>query len=725
MINSSLNYFIGSLLTAITTSSLAVFVFSRDPKSKLYRSFFFYTFSIAAWSFPFAFMANAPTKQIAIILGHVFNFGVSFICVCFVHFVLIVMDAEEEKIQRIVRPHYIIAIIFTLLIPTKLMVTDVVPKFGLNYFINPGIAYYPYVLWWMGCIIYGLSMLFIGYRNSRGARRNQLKYLFFGSFIGYVGGPANFLLVFDIKYPFYPFGAYGVPIYTVITAYAIVRYHLLDINIALTRAGIFAFVYLFVLGIPLWLGAKTGLWAYSTVIMAALATSGPFIYLFLQRRAEEIIRKEQLEYQRKLREASSTMMLSKDLDSLLKVIVLNAVDIVRVKWAGIYLKDDKQPKYLLKHSHSLAAGIDLPREFADDADFVTHLYKSRLPLIGEEVHSQGLKFGLSVPCFIDSNMIGFLLLGDKPSDKMYDQSDVNEFALLSNQAALAIENCQFYSQERQRQQFLRVSSLDKQMACLAHEIDNPNSALLSSLGSMELALDDLTDAIPQDKMDYIKKKLERARFNSKRISKMITSVREFSRVSSGELKPIKLEWIMEGFLNITEPQFKYNGVNFTQEVTNEAVWLRANKVEIEQVLVNLATNSVQAINEIWQRGRNTPESKKEIIFRAYKIDSGMLRIYFSDTGSGMEKDMLEQCFLDFVTTKGSAEGTGLGLSISRKIIHKHGGKIWAESEGENKGAAFHIELPVANDLSEEEKRRAEFEHGNQGKKDMFIQDFPN
>ncbi|MCM8797296.1 MAG: ATP-binding protein [Candidatus Omnitrophica bacterium] len=141
-------------------------------------------------------------------------------------------------------------------------------------------------------------------------------------------------------------------------------------------------------------------------------------------------------------------------------------------------------------------------------------------------------------------------------------------------------------------------------------------------------------------------------------------------------------------------------------------------------MVNLSINSIQAINEIWLRGENTPESKKEVSFKAYKIDSSILRIDFSDTGSGITKEMLEQLFLDFVTTKGSAEGTGLGLSISRRNIQKHNGKIWAESEGKNKGATFHIELPIANDLTEEEKQRAEAERGGQGKKDMFIQDFP-
>ena len=156
-----------------------------------------------------------------------------------------------------------------------------------------------------------------------------------------------------------------------------------------------------------------------------------------------------------------------------------------------------------------------------------------------------------------------------------------------------------------------------------------------------------------------------------------------------------------------QPQFKHANIDYLQDIPKEIIWLRANKVELEQVLVNLATNSVQAIDEVWAVGANTPETKRQITLKAYKIDGNILRIDFSDTGSGIKREILEDIFLDFVTTKASSVGTGLGLSISRKIIQRHKGKMWAESEGENKGAAFHIELPIPADITEEEIKKAE------------------
>ena len=149
MTASALSYFSSALLTAVTTLTLAIFVLSRNPKSKLYRIFFLYTISISAWSFPYAFMANAPTEELALLLGHSFNFGVSFICVLFVHFVLILLEVDEAKRRKAIVPLYLTATVFTILVPTRLMVSGVRPKFGLNYFIDPGPAYYLYVLGWL------------------------------------------------------------------------------------------------------------------------------------------------------------------------------------------------------------------------------------------------------------------------------------------------------------------------------------------------------------------------------------------------------------------------------------------------------------------------------------------------------------------------------------------------------------------------------------------------
>lgn len=725
-------YVVALTFTSISIFILGSFILLQSRwRQKLYSTFAFYCFATAFWTFCHARLIISSDPAKAIIWARVLHIGVIFIAVFFLHFVFVFVGIRKKG--WILRLAYINGIIFLLLdFFTNLFVANAIPKLSFRYFVEPGPLYLVFISLWLCEVVIGLYYLYLAYSRSTGVKRNQLTYLFFGTLLGYLGGAPNFLPVFYIEiFPLNPFGTYAIPIYVLAATIAIVKYRLMDIKVALTRAGIFATVYFLVLGIPFWIGFRflgRGTWILPVSIMAVFATLGPFIYQYLRMRAEDVILKDQRRYQKALKELSARMTHIRDIDELLKVIVLAAVDTVKVNFAASYLEDKKRNGYQLKYHYPLSWQERFPGFLPAESAFIKNLFEEKRTLFSEEIKSWNninSDSGLVIPCFAEDALLGFLIIGAKPKNQIYTSDDILIFETLSYSTALAIENCQFYSQERQHQQYMRAVSLDRQMAGLAHELDNPNYALLGSLGSIELALGDLKDVVPPDKIEYLKKKIERARFNSKRISKMIASVREFSRASTGELEPIKFEWIIEGFLNIIEPQFKYNGITFNKEITDETVWMRANKVEIEQVLVNLSANSIQAINEIWQRGENTAESRKEILFRAYKIHSGVLRIDFSDTGGGIKKELLEDIFLDFVTTKGSAEGTGLGLSISRKIIQKHNGRIWAESEGENKGAAFHIELPIANDLTKDEKQEAENKRGGQGKKDMFIQDFPD
>jgi signal transduction histidine kinase len=94
--------------------------------------------------------------------------------------------------------------------------------------------------------------------------------------------------------------------------------------------------------------------------------------------------------------------------------------------------------------------------------------------------------------------------------------------------------------------------------------------------------------------------------------------------------------------------------------------------------------------------------EKKVTITVEQQNQDWLRIAFSDTGHGINKEMLPIIFAPFTTTKASSEGTGMGLYNAKKIITRHAGKIWAESEGEGKGASFIVELPIAKDITDEE-----------------------
>ena len=106
----------------------------------------------------------------------------------------------------------------------------------------------------------------------------------------------------------------------------------------------------------------------------------------------------------------------------------------------------------------------------------------------------------------------------------------------------------------------------------------------------------------------------------------------------------------------------------------------ADKIQIQQILLNLMRNSVEAMQD---------SAKRELLLSAFRNDSEMVQISVADTGSGLAPEVISQLFQPFVTTK--QNGMGVGLSICRTIVESHGGKIWAESNAGG-GTVFHFTL---------------------------------
>ena len=111
---------------------------------------------------------------------------------------------------------------------------------------------------------------------------------------------------------------------------------------------------------------------------------------------------------------------------------------------------------------------------------------------------------------------------------------------------------------------------------------------------------------------------------------------------------------------------------------------RGDKVQLQQVLLNLLLNAFDAM-------RDCPADERDVLLRAELDGADMLRISVSDHGTGLTSDQLDKIFQPFFTTK--REGLGMGLSISRSIVEAHDGRIWAENN-RDQGATFYFMLPV-------------------------------
>ena len=126
-----------------------------------------------------------------------------------------------------------------------------------------------------------------------------------------------------------------------------------------------------------------------------------------------------------------------------------------------------------------------------------------------------------------------------------------------------------------------------------------------------------------------------------------------------------------------------HGVTHRIELDPAARWVKVDRIQIQQVLINLIRNGIQAMEDSPQR---------EVLITTKALPGGMAEICVADTGSGLLPEIRDALFLPFRSTK--TEGMGIGLSISRTIVEAHGGKICAEDR-EGGGTTFRFTLPLA------------------------------
>ena len=218
----------------------------------------------------------------------------------------------------------------------------------------------------------------------------------------------------------------------------------------------------------------------------------------------------------------------------------------------------------------------------------------------------------------------------------------------------------------------KLASIGKLAAGVAHEINNPLGGILNCLYNLRkksVSLDRATE--------YLASMEEGLR----RVQKIVRQLLDFSQQHDPELTPTEVNAIIERVLTLTSYAFEGTRVRLQRELGHELPPLLADRHMLEQVLMNLILNAVQAI-----RGEG-------VVTVRSGHDGPWCTIEVEDTGSGIPPDVLPKIFDPFFTTKGQGEGTGLGLSVSLGIVERHGGEIAVKSQV-GRGTTFIVRLPA-------------------------------
>lgn len=238
--------------------------------------------------------------------------------------------------------------------------------------------------------------------------------------------------------------------------------------------------------------------------------------------------------------------------------------------------------------------------------------------------------------------------------------------------------------QRQRSEMahvIRLTTMGELAAGLAHELNQPLAALTSYCGAASALAGSLPSPSPQ-----LREVLVHAEEQAQRAGQIIRQLRDFLSKGDGHKELLDLDQVIAGTIEIIKPELKNTGATLEHVPGARAGKVMASKVQLEQVLVNLLLNSLEAL-----KGQDIPDGK--IIVQTRLLPDATLETTVTDNGPGVDADMAGRMFHPFQTTKPA--GLGMGLSISSSIIEAHGGRMWADLQRRD-GALFGFSLPVCD-----------------------------
>jgi two-component system, LuxR family, sensor kinase FixL len=234
-------------------------------------------------------------------------------------------------------------------------------------------------------------------------------------------------------------------------------------------------------------------------------------------------------------------------------------------------------------------------------------------------------------------------------------------------------------QEAELAHVLRRASMGEMASALAHELSQPLAVVVNYANGLLRRLDEAELSADQSREALLN--ISRA---GQRAKDIISHVGDFVRFGEPEIEPYYIRGIINGVCELLQDTTERHRIELNSWPMEEDCLVAVNKIEIEQVLFNLMSNSIDSIQQA------DCENRRIDIVCEFDDDE-FLTLTVSDTGPGVDPDVLETMFDTYVTTK--SRGLGMGLSISRTIIEAHGGRLWHDLNF-SEGARLCVRLPI-------------------------------
>ncbi|MBU1026970.1 MAG: hypothetical protein KKA31_04495 [Candidatus Margulisbacteria bacterium] len=663
----SFSYLFGGTVFAI----LAVFVFLKAPEESLNKVFAFYCFCVAWWSFFSILMINSPTEFWGTFWDRLCLMGVVLIPPTFIHFNYILLG-YMQKYRWFILTNYIVSGFFFIANLTPFFVNHTSPKFGLNYYTDPGPLYLPFVAYFFSLSFFTFFVLFFASRRATGRYKKQVSLLFWAALLGYSMGGNNYNLSFGIGPAFLAaIGNLGVVAYGLIVAYTITKHRLLDISVIISRF-VAEFIAIFILGTIYlfmvwlyWVNVSVRIdipFIVITIIFGILV--GQFyqrLRLFFQTTSDKLFLRGKYDYYDTLSEASTRAGEKLSIPSILNIlydVFYNAVEISnpQVFLPEYFTEPGKVSKRYLIYDKETFKPNKKGGEIGFDDPMVKQLIESRAPICDPKNPCRELV----IPCLLENRLIAIFVLGRKLSEDPYTDEDINLLEGLASQAAIALDHTRSYEKiktdleaaEKVLARSQRLASLGTLIAGVTHEIRNPLTVIRSETERLANQARD---------QEYLKNYRDLLLKHIDRISGIVQRMLGLAKEKPKKAKSIDLREVIEQTLQF----FVISRITVKQDLKPVSM-IKANEDEMHEVFVNLIQNAIEAMP-----GGGT------LTLKTY-MENDRIVAEVSDTGSGIPEDIQEKIFDPFYSTR--HEGVGLGLSIVYRIVREHDGDVVVNSK---------------------------------------------
>jgi len=228
--------------------------------------------------------------------------------------------------------------------------------------------------------------------------------------------------------------------------------------------------------------------------------------------------------------------------------------------------------------------------------------------------------------------------------------------------------------------FSRLSTMGEMAAGLAHEINQPLSAIATYAQACQRLIRQ-----PEPGIEDVITALEQINAQALRAGEVIRRLRNFVKNREVKREPVDCARLLEDLGTLAETDARLHNIRLRLECGDSLPMVHADPIQLQQVILNLVRNAIDAMAD-------ATEDRREVVLTTRMTPDGEVEVTVADHGTGLAPEATEHLFNPFFTTK--ASGTGLGLAISRSIVRAHGGRLW-HTPNDGCGVRFHFTLPVS------------------------------